>query len=39
VGQKTDGSLWTWGANNEGQLGNGTTSGTNQLVPAPLGGL
>jgi alpha-tubulin suppressor-like RCC1 family protein len=25
---KTDGTLWTWGAGNRGQLGNGVTAGT-----------
>ncbi len=32
---KTDGSLWVWGRNNSGQLGNGTTTNTNS--PALLG--
>jgi alpha-tubulin suppressor-like RCC1 family protein len=32
VGLKTDGSLWTWGQNSRGQLGNGTTADAN----APL---
>jgi uncharacterized repeat protein (TIGR01451 family) len=34
---KTDGSVWTWGGNAEGQLGDGTTS--NHLVPARVSGL
>jgi hypothetical protein len=29
---KTDGTLWTWGRNNTGQLGD-NTSGTNRLTP------
>ena len=31
---KKDGSLWAWGANNYGQVGNGTT--TNQLTPVHI---
>lgn len=30
---KTDGTLWSWGYNNSGQLGNGTTSTSN---PSPI---
>ena len=33
---KTDGSLWCWGFNSYGQVGNGTT--TNQSVPVVVGG-
>ena len=32
---KSDGSLWAWGYNNHGQLGDGTT--TNKLVPTQIG--
>jgi alpha-tubulin suppressor-like RCC1 family protein len=32
-----DGSVWCWGSNQFGQLGNGTT--TNALVPIPVGGI
>ena len=36
VAIKTDGSLWAWGANNEGQVGNGTTN-TRVRVPTQIG--
>ena len=32
---KTNGTLWTWGRNNQGQLGNGT-SGTNTSTPTQV---
>ncbi len=31
---KSDGTVWIWGGNQFGQIGNGTASTTNQLVPA-----
>ncbi len=35
---KTDGTLWTWGGNSEGQLGNGTYgSGTGAAAPTQIG--
>ena len=35
---KTDGTLWSWGRNNNGQLGFGT-SGTNYSSPKQVGSL
>ena len=32
---RSDGSLWAWGANSLGQLGDGTTTG--RLTAAPVG--
>ena len=32
---KTDGSLWSWGRNNKGQLGDGTTE--NKTTPVQVG--
>jgi alpha-tubulin suppressor-like RCC1 family protein len=37
VALKADGTVWAWGHNNEGQLGDGTT--TDRYVPAPVTGL
>jgi alpha-tubulin suppressor-like RCC1 family protein len=34
---ETDGSLWTWGLNSTGQLGDGTT--TNRRVPVRIAGI
>ena len=35
---KADGSVWTWGLNNYGQLANGT-SGSTCTIPAPVNGI
>lgn len=35
IGLKTDGTLWAWGSNNYGQLGDGTTIGKN--TPTQIG--
>ena len=35
---KTDGTLWTWGFNNSGQLGNNTLTGTSSPIQTVAGG-
>jgi alpha-tubulin suppressor-like RCC1 family protein len=35
IGLKTDGTLWTWGQNMNGQLGDGTTQ--DKLIPTKMG--
>jgi alpha-tubulin suppressor-like RCC1 family protein len=37
IAVKTDGSVWMWGANDQGQCGNGTTNAT--WSPTPVAGL
>jgi alpha-tubulin suppressor-like RCC1 family protein len=38
MGLRTDGSLWTWGGNYAGELGNGAALGTFQTSPVQLSG-
>ena len=38
AGIKTDGTLWLWGANNDGMLGNGTTTHTSSPIQTIAGG-
>jgi len=35
--KKSDGTLWSWGRNQRGQLGNGDTGGTTVLEPEQIG--
>ncbi|MDR0334816.1 MAG: hypothetical protein LBH69_02890 [Methanomassiliicoccaceae archaeon] len=37
VAIKTDGTLWSWGFNQDGQLGNGTLSTDETIVPTKVG--
>jgi alpha-tubulin suppressor-like RCC1 family protein len=37
VAMKTDGTVWTWGSNSNGQLGNGTTTGS--VTPVQVSGM
>ena len=37
IAVKSDGSVWMWGANDQGQCGNGTTNAT--WLPTPVSGL
>jgi alpha-tubulin suppressor-like RCC1 family protein len=37
VAMKTDGTVWTWGGNSNGQLGNGTTTGS--VTPVQVSGM
>ena len=37
-GRKTNGTVWCWGSDTNGQLGDGTASTANTLVPAQVGG-
>jgi alpha-tubulin suppressor-like RCC1 family protein len=36
---RSDGTVWTWGWNQQGQLGDGTTTGADRLTPAPVSGI
>lgn len=36
---RQDGTVWTWGDNSHGQLGNGTAGGSAGATPAQVGGL
>lgn len=38
VATKTDGTLWTWGLNNNGQLGNNTSTSTSSPIQTIAGG-
>jgi alpha-tubulin suppressor-like RCC1 family protein len=37
VSLRSNGTLWTWGDNSQGQLGNGDTTGTDSNVPIQIG--
>ena len=37
VAMKTDGTVWAWGGNSNGQLGNGTTTGS--VTPVQVSGM
>ncbi len=37
LGVKSDGTLWGWGSNNDGQIGIGSTLQYNQLTPLQIG--
>jgi alpha-tubulin suppressor-like RCC1 family protein len=37
VGLKSDGSIWTWGSNSYGQLGDGSPTSTKRSSPARMG--
>lgn len=38
-GRKTDGTLWSWGFNGQGRLGDGTDNPTNRSSPVQIGAL
>lgn len=39
IAVRCDGTVWTWGSNTDGQLGNGTAIGTNNLIPTQVPGI
>jgi len=39
IAVRNDGTLWTWGYNAQGQMGNGTTSGSPSASPVQIGTL
>lgn len=39
LGLKTDGTVWTWGDNTQGQLGNGSIGGNPHSTPTQISGL
>src|SRR5690606_31904685 len=39
IALKDDGTVWTWGRNNYGQLGNGSDPNTNSLTPVQVSDL